>query len=564
MTYLVYARKYRPKAFEEMIGQKPVVQTLQNAIKNDRVAHAYIFSGMRGVGKTTAARILAKALNCQYGPTPTPCNKCEFCTGITDDRSVDVLEIDGASNRGIDEVRSLREGVKYKPIHSRYKVIIIDEVHMLTRDAFNALLKTLEEPPGHTVFIFATTEFHKVPATIASRCQHFEFKKISQKEVINHLLDITQKENIEISSYGLNLIAEAADGSLRDAQSLLDKAVAFSGEVINDEDLKEILGTINKEILFESSRVILEEKQDQVFPLIEKIIDSGYDLRFFYNELIKHFRNLLLVKSVERPQELVVLNEEDINRLKESVEEISSEEVLRYLIALQQGEQGLKFSSHPRIYLEALLVKLCQFKKIIPVKDIIQELEDIKKEIKVPSKNKENFEVSTSNQNRSVEKTVSSPEVLPPPETRKAGARNKNEVFAGLLEALQKEKGHLAAILDQRSSFKFKDAAEELKTSRRKGDKAPDSATLEVFFSGGNKFYVDTVKKEKKLLEKVASEVIGHKVSIKISEEIVEVGGKKEREVETALKDPSVQHFMDTFKAQILSVEPITRTKDKE
>ncbi len=173
MTYLIYARKYRPKTFEEMIGQKPVVQTLQNAIKNNRVAQAYIFSGMRGVGKTTAARILAKALNCQLGPTPTPCNKCEFCKAISEDRSVDVLEIDGASNRGIDEVRSLREGVKYKPIHSRYKVIIIDEVHMLTREAFNALLKTLEEPPPHTVFIFATTELHKVPATIMSRCQHF-------------------------------------------------------------------------------------------------------------------------------------------------------------------------------------------------------------------------------------------------------------------------------------------------------------------------------------------------------------------------------------------------------
>ncbi|MCK4557274.1 MAG: DNA polymerase III subunit gamma/tau, partial [Candidatus Aminicenantes bacterium] len=187
MTYLIYARKYRPQTFEEMIGQKPIVRTLQNAIKNDRVAQAYIFSGMRGVGKTTAARILAKALNCQQGPTPTPCNKCEFCKEINEDHSIDVLEIDGASNRGIDEVRSLREGVKYKPIRSRYKVIIIDEVHMLTREAFNALLKTLEEPPPHTVFIFATTEFHKVPATIVSRCQHFEFKKISQKEIIKHL-----------------------------------------------------------------------------------------------------------------------------------------------------------------------------------------------------------------------------------------------------------------------------------------------------------------------------------------------------------------------------------------
>ena len=465
MTYLIYARKYRPKTFEEMIGQKPVVQTLQNAIKNDRVAQAYIFSGMRGVGKTTAARILAKALNCQHGPTPTPCNKCEFCKEINEDRSVDVLEIDGASNRGIDEVRSLREGVKYKPIHCRYKVIIIDEVHMLTREAFNALLKTLEEPPPHTVFIFATTEFHKVPATIVSRCQHFEFKKISHKEIINHLLDITQKENITISSFGLNLIAEAADGSLRDAQSLLDKAVAFSGELINDEDLKEILGTISRDILFTFSGAVLQEKPDEVFPLVEKIIESGYDLRFLYKELVQHFRNLLLVKSVKNPQDLLPLNEEDMKLLKEEAKKASQEELLRYLVALQHGEQGLKFSSHPRIYLETFLVKLCHFKQITPLKDIIQELEDIKKEIKSPSE--KNFTKGTS-------------------------------------------------------------------------------------------------KNEEMLQEKATPEVSDQKINQMISEDTGEVKSKREREIETALKDPSVQSFMDLFKARVLSIEPVKGTEKKD
>jgi len=460
MTYLIYARKYRPKTFEEMIGQKPVVKTLQNAIKNNRVAQAYIFSGMRGVGKTTVARILAKALNCQHGPTPTPCNKCEFCKAITEDRSLDVLEIDGASNRGIEEVRSLREGVKYRPIHSRYKVIIIDEVHMLTTPAFNALLKTLEEPPPHTVFIFATTEFHKVPPTIVSRCQHFEFKKISQKEIINHLLDITKKENITISPYGLNLIAEAADGSLRDAQSLLDKAVAFSGEAINDEDLKEILGTIKKDILFSFSRTILEEKPEGIFPLVEEVIENGYDLRFFYKELIQHFRNLLLIKSIKEPQDLLPLNEEDMNDLKEEAKKASQEELLRYLVVFQQGEQGLRFSSHPRIYLEVFLVKLCHFKKIAPLKDIMQELEDIKKELKSPSE---------------------------------------------------------------------------------------------------KKFAKDTSQQEK-ILQEETSDPSGQKIAEGISEEIGEEEGKRDREIETALKDPSVQSFMDTFKAQALSIKPIKRS----
>jgi DNA polymerase-3 subunit gamma/tau len=472
MTYLIYARKYRPKTFEEMIGQKPIVQTLQNAIKNDRVAQAYIFSGMRGVGKTTAARILAKALNCKQGPTPTPCNKCEFCLGINEDRSVDVLEIDGASNRGIDEVRSLREGVKYKPIHSRYKVIIIDEVHMLTREAFNALLKTLEEPPPHTVFIFATTEFHKVPATIVSRCQHFEFKKISQKEIIKHLLYITQEEKIEVSSNGLDLIADAADGSLRDAQSLLDKAVAFSGEIIRDEDLKEVLGTISREILFSFSGAILEEKPDEIFSLVEKVIEYGYDLRFFFKELIQHIRNLLLVKSIPDPQDLLPLNEEEINDLKKEAEKASREEILRYLVVLQQGEQDLRFSSHPRIYLEAFLVKLCHFKQIADLKDIIKDIENLRKEMRAGlGKNIPESTVPRQSQTRDMPDSNSD---LPEP---KSPAPKMNE-----------------------------------------GLPAP---------SGEEK-------------------------------------GKRERELDIALKDPSVKSFMNTFKARVLSIKPIERTEKKE
>ena len=465
MEYIVYARKYRPKTFEEMIGQKHVVQTLQNAIKNERVAQAYIFSGMRGVGKTTAARIFAKALNCQHGPTPTPCNKCEFCKEINEDRSVDVLEIDGASNRGIDEVRSLREGVKYKPIHSRYKVIIIDEVHMLTREAFNALLKTLEEPPPFTVFIFATTEFHKVPATIISRCQHFEFKKISQKEIINHMLEITQKENIIVSSYGLNLIAEAADGSLRDAQSLLDKAVAFSGENINEEDLKEILGVIDRNILLSVSRTIMEEKPDEVFPLIEKIVENGFDLRFFYKELIQHFRNLLLIRSVKNPQDLLILSDEDLNILREEAKKVSHEELLRYLVALQQGEQGLRYSSHPRIYLEVFLVKLCHYRKIIPLKDIMQELETMKKKTGVPS-----------------------------PRTN---AEN-------------------------------------------------------------------TLNSDKKKLEQEVIKNVTPNTNERFPKEGIGEQGKRGKEIESALKDPSVKSFVNTFNAQILTVKPIKRNDNNE
>jgi len=379
MSYLIFARKYRPKTFEEVIGQKSVVQTIQNAITMGRITQAYLFSGMRGTGKTTVARILAKALNCVDGPTPHPCNKCEFCTAINDDRAIDVLEIDGASNRGIEEVRALRESLKYKAIYTRYKVVIIDEVHQITKDGFNALLKTLEEPPSNTVFIFATTEFHKVMPTIVSRCQHFEFKKISHRDIINHLMEIIRKESITVTPSGLAMIAEAADGSMRDAQSLLDQAVAFSGENVNDEDLKTILGTIGQDVLFRFSSAVLDERPQEVFPLVEDLIAAGYDLRFFFSKLVGHFRALLLVSSVEKPEDLLLVTDEEIESFRAQSRKATPEDFLRYLVALQQGEQGLRYSTQPRIYLETFLIKLCQFRKLVPLQELIREVEDMRR-----------------------------------------------------------------------------------------------------------------------------------------------------------------------------------------
>ena len=476
MSYLIYARKYRPKNFEEMIGQKAVVQTLQNAVKNNRVAQAYLFSGMRGVGKTTAARILAKALNCQHGPTPTPCNKCEFCLSINDDRSIDVLEIDGASNRGVEEISPIRDTGKYKPIHSRFKIIIIDEVHMLSTHAFNALLKTLEEPPPSTVFIFATTEFHKVPATIISRCQHFEFKKVSQKDIINHLMDICKKEGLTISPYGLGLIAEASDGSIRDAQSLLDQAVAFCGENIGDQELKEILGTVSQDLLFEFSSAVFEGKPEAVFSLVEKVIGSGHDLRFFYKELVGHLRNLLLVASVEDAQDLLAFNPEELKRLKEESQKASPEDFLRCLQALQQAEPGMRYSSHPQIYFEVLLVRLCHFKKIVLLKDILQEIDAIKKEGAVSAENPARASWPS-----------------PPP-------------------------------------IKIQDKADIRPRPSVPAETKPPAAA-------------------------------SHKPFDKPNDEPI----RQEREMDIALKDPAVKTFMSTFKARVLSVEPVKgKAKEEE
>jgi DNA polymerase-3 subunit gamma/tau len=249
---------------------------------------------------------------------------------------------------------------------------------MLSKNAFNALLKTLEEPPPNTVFIFATTEFNKVLPTIVSRCQHFEFKKISQKDIVDHLAEIAGKENLTISSFGLNMLAEASDGSLRDAQSLLDQAVSFCGDNIQDDELKEILGTFNREILFHVSAALFEQKAEEIFSVVSQVVDSGYDIRYFLKELIFHFRNLLLVKTVKKHEDLLPLGREDLEKIKNESDKFSLEELLRFLVSLQHGEEGLRFSSQPRIFLETLLVKLCHFKKIVPLKELLKELKETK------------------------------------------------------------------------------------------------------------------------------------------------------------------------------------------
>jgi DNA polymerase-3 subunit gamma/tau len=570
MSYLIFARKYRPMTFEEVIGQKSVVQTIQNAITTGRITQAYLFSGMRGTGKTTVARILAKALNCIDGPTPHPCNKCEFCTAINEDRAIDVLEIDGASNRGIEEIRALRESLKYKAIYTRYKVVIIDEVHQITKDGFNALLKTLEEPPPNTVFIFATTEFHKVMPTIVSRCQHFEFKKISHKDIINHLMEITRKENITVTPSGLAMIAEAADGSMRDAQSLLDQAVAFSGENINDEDLKTILGTIGQDVLFRFSSAVLDERPPEIFPLVEDLIAAGYDLRFFFSKLVEHFRALLLVSSVDKPEDLLLVTSEELDALRAQSGKAAAEDFLRYLVTLQQGEQGLRYSSQPRIYLETFLIKLCQFRKLVPLQELIRDVEDMRKSgggsgpgesRPGPYSPKAAPPSSSSPASSFGPRTgpgTAAPgtgQSVPPgpaaqPPQKQSGPSHK-ETFARVLERLAKDRAPLAAILAQNSSVRMKDNV------------------IEVFFERGKGFFGTTIQeKDVKAVEKSALEVLGRPFAVRFGEEgetpREPVRPAPGREMETALKDPTVQYFMNTFKAQVLSADPVKSPKDKE
>ena len=541
--------------FEEVVGQLSVVRTIQNAIATGRVAQAYLFSGVRGTGKTTVARILAKALNCADGPTAHPCgdrdHPCPFCKSIHEGSAIDVLEIDGASNRQVDDIEPIREMVKYKPVYTRTKVLIVDEVHMLSTHAFNALLKTLEEPPPNTVFIFATTEFNKVPATIVSRCQHFEFRKISHKDIINHLMEIAKKEGITITPAGLALIAEAADGSMRDAQSLLDQAVAFSGENVGDEDLKTILGAIGQDLLLRFSTAVLDERPEEVFGLVDGVVGAGYDLRFVFGKLIEHFRALLLVKSVDKPGDLIAASPEGLASLRAEAAKATAEDLLRYLLALQQAEPGLRYSSMPRIYFEAFLVKLCHFRKIVPLRDLIRDLESLKRDVQPqrppskPSPQAPGGGPSPGGAPRAG-RPASGPAAAPPAPP-KAAAPAAKDVFARVLERLAADRAPLAALLGQYSSVMLKDNV------------------LEVVFGEGRGFFVTSIQdKDIRAVEKAASEVLGRETRVRFAEENATGGGpiRPGRELESALKDPAVQFFMNTFKAQVLSADPIQSSRD--
>ena len=374
MAYQVLALKYRPKTFDEVVGQRAVVQTLKNSLIHNRIAHAYLFSGVRGVGKTTVARLLAKALNCEHGPTVDPCNACSACMEIAKSASLDVLEIDGASNNSVDDVRELRETVRYAPARDRYRIFIIDEVHMLSNSAFNALLKTLEEPPPHVVFIFATTEYRKILVTILSRCQHFEFKRIAQGEIAAHLGRVCVSEGVTLTPYALNLIARLADGSLRDGQSMLDQVIAYSGSKVKDEDVRTLLGVLDRDLLLAFVEKVADRNAAELISLVDRVLETGHDPGLFLNNLMEQVRDLLLMKILPDPQQTLGLAEDDLKSLGALKERFSREDLLRILDAIAKEESRMRYSPQPRYLLEALAVRLCHLTHLEPLEEILARL----------------------------------------------------------------------------------------------------------------------------------------------------------------------------------------------
>ncbi len=357
MEYQVSARKHRPMTFAEVSGQPHVVRTLTNAIAAGRTAHAYLFSGMRGVGKTTMARILAKALNCEQGPTATPCLECVNCLEIGRGASFDVLEIDGASSNSVDDVREMRETIKTAPAHGRYRIYIIDEVHMLSTAAFNALLKTLEEPPPHVVFIFATTESHKIPSTILSRCQHFTFRRISRREIMETLKRIAQGEGIAIDDRSVSALARASDGSMRDALSLLDQAVAFGGTRVTGDDLMTLLGSFPRERLREVVAAVLDHDGARALRAVAAVQDRGCDLRQFCRGLVEHARDLMVAKLAADADDLIEAAPEELAEVKTDAARLSLDQAQELLRIFSQAEEGLRPSQHPWYVLEMAVIR---------------------------------------------------------------------------------------------------------------------------------------------------------------------------------------------------------------
>ncbi|HXK60170.1 MAG TPA: DNA polymerase III subunit gamma/tau [Acidobacteriota bacterium] len=374
MSYQVLARKWRPQFFEEVTGQETVTKTLQNAIASGRIAHAFLFSGVRGVGKTTTARILAKALNCHEGPTIRPCGRCVSCTEIAASGSVDVLEIDAASNRRIDDVRELRESVRYGTARDRFKIFIIDEVHMLTTEAFNALLKTLEEPPPHVKLILATTEHHKIPVTITSRCQQYDFKPIPFSLILDRLRLICREEGIEIGDYALRAIASESQGSMRDAQSTLDRIIAFAGNRVTDDDVRSLLGIVDDKLVLAAFDAVLEGDRAGLIRQSRELVEQGIEPLNFCRKLVEHVRNLMICRVAGWDEKLLNLSDAEKDAVMGQAKRLSEIDLIRFYDVLNKTEGDLKWHLHPAIHLEMTLLKLIELAHLPRIEEVIGQL----------------------------------------------------------------------------------------------------------------------------------------------------------------------------------------------
>jgi DNA polymerase-3 subunit gamma/tau len=529
MSYQVLARKWRPQVFEDVVGQGHITRTLQNAIVSGRLAHAFLFSGPRGVGKTTTARILAKALNCTEGPTSTPCGKCDSCLETTAGTSVDVVEIDGASNRGIEHIRELREAVKYAPVGGKYKVYVIDEVHMLTNEAFNALLKTLEEPPPHVIFIFATTEPQKIPATIHSRCQHYGFKRIPLHEITDRLRNIADAEGIKITDRGLTMIARAAEGSMRDSQSLLDQAVSYSGMEIRDDDLLATLGSVPQERLLQFSAGLLARDAAGLLKQVDDLLEQGQDMRQFLSGVVEHLRNLIIVKIAADPGQIIELPASDIDAIKQQAAGADTGRLLMLFDSLSKTLDELRWSPHQRFTLEIGLIRASSIEQLQPLSEVLGRMKELEARLasgKLPPASSGAPAISP---HRIREGTASHA----PVQESAAGGGASDDLWNRIMATLRSKKPSLASFLEQGRLMDMTDK------------------TMVIGVRGS--FQLVQVEKRENLdfIEQTAGDVLGRKVQLKIQSlaeapkpEAKQKSAKKNKPTE---QDPAVQDVLRVF-----------------
>ena len=542
MGYLVLARKYRPQRFADVICQDHVTRTLGNAVQAGRLAHAILFVGPRGTGKTTIARILAKAINCAQGPTAEPCNQCRSCREITTGNAADVFEIDGASNTGVEQVRELRENLKYMPAHSPYKIYIIDEVHMLSVAAFNALLKTLEEPPPHVLFFFATTEPHKIPATILSRCQRHDLKRVPTRAIAEHLSTLCQREGRPVPVESLEMIAREADGCLRDALSLLDQILAASQGEVDPELVQDALGTLDRQRLMHLAGALLARDLPAVLDAVDNAYSHGLDLKKLYQDLCEQFRHMLVIRSVGAAEGLVDLPEAEISAIGRQVAGLSASRLSQTLDVMLREDAFVRLAPQPRLALETVLVRLVQVPPPLTIDALVAKLDALRQPMAGDSA-----------------RTVSASATVPPAETVVVAGEEKTAAGDGRPDSPGAgeetvEQRLLAAI--GRHHPKLSGVLPKCRVTQLEQDRI----TLEV---QGNGFQTELIQRERRAIEALCRNELGRELSLVIHAAASGPSGKSRRGQnrnlvkQEALSHPLVAEAVEIFDGQVVDVRAL-------
>jgi DNA polymerase-3 subunit gamma/tau len=558
MSYLVLARKWRPQNFEGLVGQGPIAGILKNAISQNKIAHAYLFSGPRGVGKTSAARILSKALNCKDGPTPLPCGTCSSCASVAEGSSVDVIEIDGASNNSVDDIRDLRERVKYAPAAGKYKVYIIDEAHMLSVSAFNALLKTLEEPPSHVIFVLATTALKKIPATILSRCQHMPFRRISSGEIKTRLTEISEAEGIQISSSALSLISRAAEGSMRDALTILDQLSSFSSE-ITEENIKSVLGIADLGILTRIARAIIFGDRNEIIETIELISEQGTDIKTFTKELVHFFRNLLVASVLKKPENILELSTEELLTVKDIVSTSSEEQLTLMLSEIVRAEMDVRSSSSPRLAIEMSLIRASFLSSIKPLKQVIENLDKFGRRFsEVKSEAGEINDIGEDGQRGAGE---SEEDDKPSASITAEGERPEAKPVKNGADSSQDKKWPVKSHGEDidisnlwEKTLKRIDAPLASKVSQAVVEMKGNELILTL--NGGHAVFEDAIRKNLNMLEEVLYEEAGSRFKIKLALLKNKNTSRKKDLKKKILKEPVIREALDLFEGRIVDIIP--------